>query len=319
MPIHDLGYRKWQGLRSAESLRWTVIATTGIRIAWKSNWLRRMLIISWLPAAYMGVMFFAFEQYVKDPNTPYRQTIIYGFVQAVDNGGTLQQAFEQTGTLADKRPIVWRWLLMNFFRLPQGTLLVLIVGMLAPPLIANDVRSKGFLLYFSRPLSRIEYICGKMGILWAYLALITTLPALALYALGVLLSPDLSVIGDTWDLPLRIIAASIALMVPTTSLALMLSSTTAESRYAGFAWFTIWAMGFAAWTVIRLSTFDPLGQGQDELTVVSLYHSLGSVQQWIFGLQNNMTEFYAAAVVTIGVTIFSLTFLFRRVSAPMRI
>ena len=67
MPIHDLGYRKWEGRRSRESLRWCVIAATGIRIAWKSNWLRRMLIVSWLPAAFMGMMFFGYEQYVESP------------------------------------------------------------------------------------------------------------------------------------------------------------------------------------------------------------------------------------------------------------
>jgi len=46
---------------------------------------------------------------------------------------------------------------------------------------------------------------------------------------------------DTWDLPLKAIAASAALAVPTVLLALAYSSVTAESRIASFAWFATWA------------------------------------------------------------------------------
>ena len=49
MPIHDLGYRNWQGQLSPESLRWWVIGRNGIRLAWKSRWLRRSMFYAWLP------------------------------------------------------------------------------------------------------------------------------------------------------------------------------------------------------------------------------------------------------------------------------
>lgn len=316
MPIHDLGYRAWQGRRGAEVLRWSVIAMTGMRIAWKSNWLRRMLVLSWLPAAYMGIAFFAFEQFAKEENAGFRGRAMQRFLNSVPDGNTLAQELDLSSDLGSQRGVVWRWLLMTFFRAPQGVLLVVLVGMIAPPLISRDVRAKAFLLYFSRPLSRGEYILGKMAVVWAYVLLISTAPALVLYVLGVLLSPDLSVIGDTWDIPLRILISSIVLIVPTTTLALMLSSTTSESRYAGFAWFAIWAMGFAAWTVINLNTSL---KAKSELSAVSLYHSLGIVQRWVFGLQNNMSEFYTATAVLTGITVLSLLILVRRVSAPMRV
>lgn len=72
-------------------------------------------------------------------------------------------------------------------------------------------------------------------------AAITVLPALALWVVGVLVSPSLRVAVDTWDLPLKTIAASAALAVPTVLLALAYSSVTAESRIASFAWFATWA------------------------------------------------------------------------------
>ena len=128
--------------------------------------------------------------------------------------------------LDQARHHVWAWLLQTLFRYPQGVLMVLVVGLVAPPLIAQDVRSRAFLLYFSRPLTRGEYILGKAAVVWCYLLLITTLPALTLYVMAVLFSPDLSVVEHTWDLPLRILAASAVLMIPTTAVALFFSSLT---------------------------------------------------------------------------------------------
>ena len=61
MPIHDLGYRAWNGRLTSVFTRWWVIAQTNILLAWRSRWLRRLMIVAWLPAAYMAVGFFFIE------------------------------------------------------------------------------------------------------------------------------------------------------------------------------------------------------------------------------------------------------------------
>jgi hypothetical protein len=126
---------------------------------------------------------------------------------------------------------------------------MLVIGMIAPPLIARDVRTRAFLMYFSRPVGRIEYVLGKALIVSTYLMFITTVPALGCYLFGVALSSDLSVLADTWDLPFRIVLASLIFIVPAVSVALMFSSLTSESRFAAFAWFAFWGLGFIAWNV----------------------------------------------------------------------
>ena len=73
-----------------------------------------------------------------------------------------------------------------------------------PPLISQDIRSRAFLLYFSRPLTRMEYLVGKTASLWAYLAMITAVPALSLYAIGVVLSPNLSVVSPRGICPFEL-------------------------------------------------------------------------------------------------------------------
>ncbi len=157
-----------------------------------------------------------------------------------------------------------------------------------------------------------------MSICWArrrssaaYLSAITLLPGLLLYVIGVMLSPDFSVVYATWDLPFRVLLASFALTIPTTALALFLSSLTTESRYAGFAWFAIWAMGWVAYVnLVRI------GAGP-QWSMLSLYHMVGRVQTWIFGLPAE--DVSAAALMLLVITVVSTVVLMSRISAPMRI
>ena len=64
MPLHDVGYRAWEGVRVRGGSA-AVIAGTGLKLAWKSHWLRRAVIFAWSPALFFAVAFFAFEQAVE--------------------------------------------------------------------------------------------------------------------------------------------------------------------------------------------------------------------------------------------------------------
>jgi hypothetical protein len=70
MPLHDVGYRPWQGQRRGSLAAILVIATTGIRLAWTSRWLRRAVFFAWSPALLFAGSFFAFEQAVDDGRLP---------------------------------------------------------------------------------------------------------------------------------------------------------------------------------------------------------------------------------------------------------
>ena len=331
--VNNLGYRGWSGRLAPGWMRWSVISVVGVRRAWQSMWVRRMLFLAWLPAVWFGVGFFLWEQAALHPE--WRQTLtpfLSGMPHTPEFDGIRESV--RTGNLEGSRHTVWAWLLQTFFRYPQGVLMVMVVGMISPPLISQDIRSRAFLLYFSRPLTRSEYLLGKVGSLWAYLSMISTMPALALYALGVLLSPNLGVVSATWDLPFRIIAASVVLMLPTSVLALCFSSLTQESRYAGFAWFAVWILGWftfvAASAAEALNTQQSVAYGQRDMRVIervieesswthlSLYHTLGRVQRWVFGFAE-LRDVWISMVILVAVTLVSLTILFRRISAPMRV
>ncbi|MCP4191432.1 MAG: ABC transporter permease subunit [Planctomycetaceae bacterium] len=325
MAINSLGYRNWTGDRAASWKRVIVIAWAGIRRAWQNPWMRRLFLLSWTPAIWFAAGFFLYEKSVEYPEL---MRVLVPFIRSsVSDSPQMQDAVQlmASGNLQDARHEIWAWLLQSFFRRPQGIVMVLVIGLIAPPLISQDIRSRAFLLYFSRPIGRSEYVLGKLSIVGCYLALISMCPALVLYLAAVLLSPEVGVVSSTWDLPLRTMAATVVLSLPTASLALCISSLTRESRTAAFAWFAIFILGWVTFGI--LSTVETLNQQSPESlrpfrtdsmwSLLSLYHTVGRVQSWVFGFAT-YKEVMPSTIALVMLTVVSLTILFRRVMAPMR-
>jgi hypothetical protein len=332
MPLHDVGYRPWNEHRTWRWWRWLVIALTGIQLVWRGTWLRRTFFISWMPVAFIGVGISFYEQSITQ--TEARRGFSVFLKQAL-NMPNIAATFDQDPSEA--RHLVWSALLLTFFRYPQAIVMVLMIGIIAPRLISYDIRSRGFLLYFSRPIVPVEYVFGKSMVIWFYLMLITTLPALCLYVLGLLLSPQLGVIWETWDLPFRILAASIVLIVPTAAVATALSSLTTESRYAAVGWFAIWIVGWVSYsifTTLAVSTSSDAreirGRGRlreienqlpelfERWRFISPYHVLGRVQEWVFGLLAEDDKVLPYAVSVVVVTAVSFIIVYLRVNARLR-
>lgn len=371
MPLHDVGYRAWQGERRPPGAAAVVIATTGIALAWKSRWLRRAVLFAWSPALAFGMSFFAFEQAVEEG----RLGMLEATAEAGRNldgvgvlGGLLanslgRSAEGQTDYLpgsveevAQTRRTVWSRLLLAFMRAPQAVLLAVVVGLVAPTLISRDMRAKAWLVYFTRPVSRRDYILGKAAVLAGVVAMVTLLPALGLWLVGVLVSPSVDVAVATIDLPAKVVVASLAVAVPTVLLALAYSAMTTESRIAGFAWFATWvacwishsALGAAELMATppppeAASLFDePFGglppddrhggprpmhwlaraagldDAIDHWAWVSPYHAVGVVQAAIFGMEKRPQAYLPPMISLTVISVVSLMVLLQRVDAPMR-
>lgn len=322
MPLHDLGYRHWEGELNPQSVRWWVIAQTGVRLAWRSRWLRRMLMLAWMPAVFAGVAFFAVENALS--NNPEltqgvrRLSVDFPLLRSI--------SVELSKEPAEARASLWSHILLAFYRLPQGVLIVMLVALIAPPLIAQDLRSRAYLLYFSRPITRLEYVFGKMATVAAYLTMVTIVPGLALYLLGVGLSPNLSVVSDTWDLPLRVIASSFVVIIPTVTFSLAMSALLGETRFATFCWFGPWVLGFFAFFAMRaisdVNNFERRNTSwttSHKWSFLSPYHALGEVETWVFGIEKDFSQVAPEAFMLSTVTLLSMMILLRRVDAPMRV
>ena len=309
MPLHEVGYRAWNGRRTSRDTRWWVLADTGIRLIWRSNWLKRAITFMWLPAIGVAIGFFIYEQSLLQPS--YRRPI-EAFLRSSGFASSIGVQFGEDPALA--RHGIWSLLLLAFFRYPQLLGIVLVVGLIAPRQISYDIRTRAFLLLFSRPVSPFQYVLGKQCIIWFYLSMVTAVPALLLYALAIMLSPDLSVVSQTWDLPARIVLASMFFIIPTSSVALSFAAIVQDSRFAGFAWYALWVMGWAAYSVLTIATMGvspgrrmrgaPI-EWPTRWEFVSPYHVLGRVEQWCFGLLPDDYSIWGYVTALVALTIVS--------------
>jgi ABC-2 type transport system permease protein len=106
----------------------------------------------------------------------------------------------------------------------QGGFALFLVAAIGPTLIAPDLADGGLALYFSRPLTRPEYVAGKMSVLLGLLSLITWVPVVVLVGLetglgGLSLGTALRLVGVTvavsllWAFLLSFLSVSIAAWV----------------------------------------------------------------------------------------------------------
>ena len=322
MPLHDVGYRAWEGAKSSMLLRWLIIAIVGIRLSFRTSWLSRTLFLSYVPAVGMAVVFFIYEQSIINSDM---RPFVLGFVRFA--GVPRDQIAMMMNDPAAFRHTVWSSLILVFMRYPQAILLLVVVGIVAPKLISYDLRNRGYLLYFSKPILIWEYILGKACVVMFFLGLIVTAPALLLYVLGLCFSPDIGVIAVTWDIPLRVLLASVMLMVPVSMVALCCSAITIESRFAAFTWFAFWVVGWTSYLVLLAGEtaanpdkFQNQGRFLDihsRWEVLSPYHTLGRLQQWVFGTfptEHWIGPYQAIALITTSVSAF---WIYRRIRGKL--
>jgi ABC-type transport system involved in multi-copper enzyme maturation permease subunit len=124
-------------------------------------------------------------------------------------------------------------------------------------LIANDMRTGGLLLYLSRPLTLVDYIFGKVMILFVSLSMVTLVPGLVLFFGARSLAPD--VLGDLSHLLLvpKIVAMALVFVLPTTSLVLVMSALARNSRFAGLGFFFVFVGSTVAQAIAWRATRNP--------------------------------------------------------------
>jgi hypothetical protein len=110
-----------------------------------------MLFLAILPALYFAIPFYLSEQALRDPAAA---GSLGNFLRDFSNNPSFEEIpWQSLGNAAPEqiqlvRHEVWANLLLTLFRYPQASLMILVVGIAAPPLISYDVRSRAFLIYF---------------------------------------------------------------------------------------------------------------------------------------------------------------------------
>ena len=241
MPIFDQGYQHWSGTLSGHTWRWYAISRHGVRLDMKNWFLRLFLLFAWVPAVVLAAMLCIWGLVEQGSS-------LVAVVTPFLSGLFGQQA------LADPkghRIEVWTlayWVFLNW-ELWLSMILILLVG---PNLISGDMRFNAMPLYFSRPVRRIDYFFGKLGVVGYFLGMVLIVPSLLAYALGLLFSLDFSIIRDTFPILLASIGYCAVIIVSTDLFVLALSTLSRNSRYIALLWIGVWFVSSVAADVLEI-------------------------------------------------------------------
>ncbi len=234
MPILDQGYQHWNGRLAARAPRWWAITRQGVKVQIKNRWVIMTLVGALIPALALAAflaLWGLFEQ---------RSALLTPFLFLFQN---LPEEL-RAGPRA-YRSAVWTIAFTAFleFQIFASMMLTLLVG---PDLISQDLRFNALPLYFSKPLRRLDYFIGKLGIIAVFLLAVALAPAALAYVVGLGFSLDPTTLRDTW----RVLAAATAfsLIVAASAGLLMLafSSLSRNSRHVTALWVGLWMVGNVA-------------------------------------------------------------------------
>jgi ABC-2 type transport system permease protein len=217
MPIHDQGYKRYAGSR-AQGRAWLVIFRAGfLGMFGNRRWIV-LMIASWIQFIVRAVQFYI--------------------------AANFSQAAAVAPTAATFR---------DFFD-KQDLFVFLVTVTLGAVSIAEDRRANALQIYLSKPLTRMEYIIGKLSVLMAFLLFITWLPAVLLLVVEVLFAGNFTfVLSNLYLLP-AITLFSIIEVLMVSMCILALSSLSTNSRFVGILFTALIFFSDALYGVMRAVT-----------------------------------------------------------------
>lgn len=203
MSIYRRHYAPYDGPMEAPGNRYLVIAETELRRLLKEKWVRRLLIMAWLPVVGHAVYIY-FAMVLKS---------ITGF--EVLSGNTS----------------------MWFFRF-QVWFVAIMMAAFGSGIICKDVSDRALTLYFTRPLNVDQYLWGKFLAVASTILAVTLVPGVMLAIMQWALSESIG-LWTFLDMTWRIAAVSALGTFLYTSIILLLSSLGSSSRGVGLVWLAL--------------------------------------------------------------------------------
>lgn len=276
MPIFDQSYRHYEGEFKGYSFRWWVITRWGIMHFLRKKWFILLLLLTLIPFLVRGIMIYVATHFPE------------ARIQILD--------------------INPRFFLQ--FILQQQFFLLIITVLTGSGLIANDMRYNALQLYLSKPIRRLDYIAGKLGVISFFLALITLIPALSLFIIRLLFSNDLSFLKQYYWLPLSITAFCIIIIAVTGCFIIAISSLFKSTRLAAIVFAVVFMFSSVMYQILYRIYHN------NKFALVSYIHNLDRLGSKLFGVQIKYKyDFHWAwsFLILIAVIVLSLYILNKRV------
>lgn len=243
MPIHDQGYRRYGGARDAVGRAWQVMFGAGVRTLLGQRPFAALLLLAWAPFVVRAVQIY------------------------------IASTFPQAAMLAPKTET------FRDFLDQQGVFVFFVTIYVGAGLIANDRRANALQVYLSKPLTRAEYVAGKLSILFLFLTFVTWAPAMGLLLVEVLFAGSFAFLRQHVFLLPAITLFTVLQVLLASMTMLALSSMSKSSRFVGIMYAGLMLFTSALFNAIRGIT------GSSRLAWLSPGAALEQIGDVIFRLQ----------------------------------
>jgi ABC-2 type transport system permease protein len=243
VPIYEQTYRRYEARGPLRIVRFWPITREALRLVLAKRAFLGLLLMGWVPMLVRVVQIYIVTRFPEA-----------GRVLPIDGK------------------------LFGEFLSQQMGLSVLLTIFGGAGLIANDLRTGAILVYLSRPLTRRDYVLGKLSVLLLLNLSVTLVPGLLLYVTGLGLAPEQYLKLELLWLGPAIVAQSLVMSLSLSLLSLAVSSLSRSARVAGLGFFGLFAGLEMARGVLR-SVFDAKWA-----TLLSLQADIRAVGASLFGL-----------------------------------
>ncbi|HVE59759.1 MAG TPA: hypothetical protein VNB22_23305 [Pyrinomonadaceae bacterium] len=168
----------------------------------------------------------------------------------------------------------------SFFRTfleVQGAFALILTVLVAPPLISRDLSNNALPLYLCRPLSRAEYVLGKMTVIVVLLSLVTWVPGLLIFFFQASLAGLAWLWANLWMIQ-AIFSGSMVWIILLSLMALAVSSFLKWRVVASGALLGIFFVPSAFGEIVNQLFLTRAG------SLISIWASMNSIWRGLFGL-----------------------------------
>lgn len=222
MAVYERSYRRYEGPLTAAHARWLALA----RYTWED--MRRSRLLS--PVMYAGFLW----------------PLICVFVIYLHHNFDALKLLD----IGVNRLIAIDTKFFYVFLSIQSTISFFVAALAGPGRISPDLTNRGLSTILARPITRTDYVLGRMVPLLALLSAITWVPGLLLVGLQTILAGG-GWLADNWRIPMALLVGGLLWVGMLSLMAMALSAWVRWKPVAGGAMFVIFFVSAALGAVLN--------------------------------------------------------------------